>query len=144
VPYDELMKTVTTLLLLWSASTFAAQDNYHLVFSKVHADARFIEGPMVNGMSAAVLEFKDPATQTTVDPAAQITVGLWMVSMGHGSTPTRVSRAAGGVYEVREMNFFMGGEWRVDVTLQFQDGRQETQSFTINLGEDGGGHSHHH
>lgn len=47
-----------------------------------------------------------------VDPL----VILWMPSMGHGSTPTRVERIDSGSYRVHDVFFIMPGEWQI----QFQ------------------------
>ena len=41
------------------------------------------------------------------------TLILWMPSMGHGSSPTRVERLDTGTYRASEVFFVMPGEWEL-------------------------------
>lgn len=75
---------------------------------------------------------KDQGNSVTgpfVDPGYQFKVVLWMPSMGHGSSPTRVEplldttgNPAVGQYWVKQVYFSMGGDW--DIRLQLKNGSQ--------------------
>jgi hypothetical protein len=47
---------------------------------------------------------------------------LWMPSMGHGSSPTRVDRVDVGTYRASDVFFIMPGEW--DLRFQFSEDNQ--------------------
>ena len=53
-----------------------------------------------------------------VDIAKNPEVVLWMPSMGHGSTPTKVFKADVGSYQVQDVFFIMPGEWQIRVQLK--------------------------
>lgn len=40
-------------------------------------------------------------------------VYLWMPSMGHGSSPVKISKVSQGEYEVSDAYFIMGGKWEI-------------------------------
>lgn len=124
----------------------------HLSYKQntLHIHASFPTEPVVNQEALLVLEAKDAKTHQPVDLQDSIEVTLWMTAMGHGSAPTQVERAVDsngniipGSFNVRNVYFIMGGEWEVRVTLTDDQGKQETQSFNVNLGDPGHDHDHH-
>lgn len=56
---------------------------------------------------------------------------LWMPSMGHGSTPTRVERLDVGTYRVNQVFFIMPGEW--DIRFQVKNQQQVLDAAQISL-----------
>jgi hypothetical protein len=54
-------------------------------------------------------------------------VELWMPSMGHGSSPVKLSPTKNSCVEISEMEFFMPGDWEVRTSLQ----NGETFSFPL-------------
>lgn len=56
-----------------------------------------------------------------VDPEYDPKVVLWMPSMGHGSTPTVVTREDVGTYRAREVFFVMPGEWEIKFQEKVED-----------------------
>ncbi len=57
-----------------------------------------------------------------LDLPYELKVLLWMPSMGHGSSPTKVTKLATGEYDVTNVYFIMGGNWEVKVQL-IKDGK---------------------
>ena len=125
----------------------------HLSFKEnsLHLHAEFPVAPQVGEESLMVLQAMDPKTHQKTELKDSVEVVLWMPSMGHGSAPTQVERAFDqsghpmlGTFLVRNVNFIMGGDWEVRVTLTDAQGAQETKSFTVTLngGHDHGGHAH--
>lgn len=58
-------------------------------------------------------------------------VVLWMPSMGHGSTPTRVERLDVGTYRVSQVFFIMPGEW--DIRFQVKNQQQVLDAAQVSL-----------
>ncbi|MBL7542438.1 MAG: hypothetical protein JNL11_01410 [Bdellovibrionaceae bacterium] len=52
-------------------------------------------------------------TAVEVDLSAMPEVVLWMPSMGHGSTPTKIERLDVGTYRVGNVFFIMPGAWEI-------------------------------
>ncbi len=125
----------------------------HLMFSggKIHAHLSWDQGPDGNGGESKMhLEWHDGATHALIEPGLPFAVSLWMPRMGHGSAPTQLQRVLDsqgqvltGTYQVSNMYFVMPGDWDVRVTLKYQDGTEETQTWSVTVeGEDHGGHHH--
>lgn len=146
--------------LIFATATFA-QDGHHDPFAShlsyknntLHIHATFPVAPVVGEESFLVLEARDAQTHQVTEVTDQVKVALWMPSMGHGSSPTRVERAVDadgnvvpGTFTVRNVFFIMAGEWEVRVTLTNASGNKETKSFEVTLGSgsDNGGHGGHH
>lgn len=49
---------------------------------------------------------------------ADLEVILWMPSMGHGSSPTKVQKVNGTTYDVSDVYFIMGGDWEIRFVLK--------------------------
>lgn len=75
-----------------------------------------------------ILKFWDPVRSTFkgpyLTPRASVFIDLWMPSMGHGSSPVKVSRIAGktgkplaGRFRVSDIYFVMPGSWEIRVKL---------------------------
>lgn len=153
---NTLVKSLTVASAILMASLAWANEDHdhsgaagHLIFKQgsLHMLATFNMTPVIGQEVPLVLEAKDPATHQSVELADALEVILWMPSMGHGSAPTHIERSFDstgniipGVYNVRNVQFIMGGEWEVRVVLTTSDGAKETQSFKVTLGGGGGGH----
>lgn len=143
----------------WAHAGHSHSELIHLSFvqGQVHAHITWVEGPEVALESVLRVEWKRASDHADVEPQGDFEVVLWMPSMDHGSAPTKIEpvldedgNALVGVYEVSRVYFTMGGDWQVNVIVNYEDGTSETQSFDVNLpGGHGGhghshGHSHHH
>lgn len=58
---------------------------------------------------------------------------LWMVSMGHGSSPVIIKKIATGVYDVSEVYFIMDGLWQIRLQLKNSEKILEEVNFSYNL-----------
>lgn len=52
------------------------------------------------------------------DLPGDLSVVLWMPSMGHGSSPVQIEKVAPGIYHVTRVFFVMPGEWEIRVQLK--------------------------
>ena len=75
-----------------------------------------------------------------VNPPLTVGVKLWMASMGHGSTPVKVTPATEssgaeitGVFKAREIYFSMPGDWEVWVQLKTGKQVNEQAKFDIKI-----------
>ena len=139
------MITFMSLLVAFSPAfaTATAAATHTLTFQNVRAEVTLKDDPPPTSYTSLSLRFVD-ANGQPADPQAQPKVGLFM-QMGkhrHGSEPTRVTAVAGakGLFEVTNVNFYMPGEWSVEVTLDRGGGNAETQAFKVNAGQG----QHHH
>ncbi len=97
------------------------------------AFVEMIDGPKSGPNGNFVLTFtRLNATETKVGdlavPAENVSVKLWMTSMGHGSSPVAVRTYGDGVYYVSKVNFMMAGDWDIQVSLSSARG---TETATI-------------
>ena len=147
---------VALISMFFSLAAFAGAEGNsgHLLFSegRIHAHLSWIQAPAAQSSEARMrLEWHNGITHEIMEPRSPFAVSLWMPSMGHGSAPTRIERAIDergqvipGVYEVSNMFFMMPGDWDVRVSLNDQDGHQETRAWSVHVAGDGhGGQSHH-
>jgi len=106
--------------------------------------AYFKDTPLVGKRSVLFLETRSSDTSELIDIEDQIRVTLWMPTMNHGSSPTRVTKVIGeiGLYQVSNVNFIMGGLWEVRVTLTDKNNASETQTFEMEFPERGHHHRH--
>lgn len=51
---------------------------------------------------------------------AEVSVKLWMPSMGHGSSPVKVERVALGSYRATRVYFIMPGEWQLVIQVHYE------------------------
>lgn len=68
----------------------------------------------------AVTETTEEATLCSEPRAALAEAKLWMPDMGHGSSPTSLTRGDEGCTKVADINFLMPGAWQIKV--RFADG----------------------
>lgn len=57
-----------------------------------------------------------------VDLPYELKVVLWMPAMGHGSSPTKITKSNSGEYDVSSVYFIMNGKWDIKVQL-IKDGK---------------------
>ena len=123
----------------------------HLKFKEgaLHIHADFLQNPVPRQKLQLKLETREGATHQLVDISEQITVTLWMPSMGHGAPGTKITPAVDaqgqpikGTFIVNNVYFTMGGLWQVIVTLTDVHGNKESQAFEIDFKGSGGHHGH--
>jgi hypothetical protein len=78
----------------------------------------------------ATLTLTNDQGQAT-DAPSDLAVQLWMPSMGHGSSPVRVTRTELGSYSAAGIYFIMPGQW--EVRIQLKTGREVTEQATFNV-----------
>ena len=78
--------------------------------------------------------------RSAIEAPGSFKVELFMPGMGHGSSPTQVSRELDeqgqpllGQYRVSSLYFTMPGLWEVRFTPRTPDGKSETQKFVVSL-----------
>lgn len=128
------MKKLIPLILLFSLSACAqphyisandlrepqgsqSEDTCSLKFTKagICAEMQWLKAPSSSDYSEFTLKFNSP--QIT---AANLSVVLWMPSMGHGSAPVKIEDLGQGQFRVYNVYFVMPGEWEVRVNLKNQ------------------------
>lgn len=70
-------------------------------------------------------------TPVLADLPSQPSVMLWMQSMGHGSSPTNVSRLDIGTYRAANVFFIMPGDW--EFHFQVKDGANVLDEAVVNI-----------
>lgn len=74
------------------------------------------EGPL-KGESKFILRTWNKTTGTLSGPFKDVPntlhIFLWMPSMGHGSSPVKITKLGDGEYEVSNVYFIMGGAWQI-------------------------------
>lgn len=101
------------------------------------AKIEWLVGPSGSGANSFTIKFWDKDTGAPagpyVDPEHDVTVQLWMPSMGHGSSPVTVSKESTGIYKATNVFFIMPGDW--DIRVKLVDGatvvEQAVQAVTI-------------
>jgi hypothetical protein len=115
--------------------------------------AEWAEGPHKSPKESILrMAWVNTRTQAPANAPGDVTVTLRMPSMPHGAGPTKVIQALDekgqpieGLYDVRDIFFFMNGKWHVRVHLKQKDKPLETQIIELTIGEehhDGDGHDH--
>ena len=91
--------------------------------TRLSCQARFRAGPCVSIAweklpteeefgSFVFTVFREGATPAPED-LPNVSVVLWMPSMGHGSSPVTVTRLDTGTYRASSVFFTMGGDWEI-------------------------------
>jgi hypothetical protein len=70
-------------------------------------------------------------TPVEVDAVQIPNLILWMPSMGHGSSPTKVNRVDVGTYRASNVFFIMPGEW--ELKFQIKIGTEITDEVKVNI-----------
>ena len=111
---------VALLLSLISTASFAACPSpFNLTFEKAGlcAVSQWTVGPKGDGENTMTIQFVDVQTHTPQEPSASVTVALFMPDMGHGSSPTLITKNAPGAITVSKIFFIMEGAWEVRVNV---------------------------
>ena len=74
-------------------------------------------GPKGDGENSMTIQFFDAKTLTPTEPSTSLKVALFMPDMGHGSSPTLITKNAPGVITVSKIFFIMAGAWEVHVNV---------------------------
>lgn len=148
------MKTALIAALLCSSPVFAQQGlvssasestvrsllAQELSFAQfgIQAQLTWQAEPTVGEEGVLRIELLDQVTHQPVPAQVTPSVSLWMPSMGHGSSRTKVQavrdssgQPVPGAYLVSGIYFIMDGEWEVRVSLKNATGLEELQAFTL-------------
>ncbi|MCM2281685.1 MAG: FixH family protein [Bdellovibrionaceae bacterium] len=76
---------------------------------------------------------RDPVSGELVveEIEGEISVVLWMPSMGHGSSPVKVERLSVGAYRASDVFFVMPGDW--EIRIQRRSGGRVLEQATLAL-----------
>ena len=131
--------------ILTSTLAIAAPTMQHLTFSagQLHAHCHWLVGPSSTGESVLKIEWMDGTKHVPTEPPGSFDVAIDMPSMPMENPMPRIShiqdtqgRPVLGAYQVSNLFFSMGGEWQVQVTMKYADGRAtETKAITLNLSQ---------
>ncbi|MGZ3690494.1 MAG: FixH family protein [Pseudobdellovibrio sp.] len=80
---------------------------------------KWAANPKANEMSSMTFQFyvqEKPAVFVT--PSQSVNVQLWMPSMGHGSSPVKVSKNTDNSYKAENVFFVMPGTWEIRFQLK--------------------------
>lgn len=98
-------------------------------------------GPQQGAESVLLIHFLNAQTLQPTELPFDLSVKLFMPSMGHGSSPTKIEkvvdangRELAGVYRVRKVYFMMAGDWEIRVAIK-NTSYSETQSYFLNVEE---------
>ncbi len=148
-----------SLCVVFNSINTAAQPvaEEYLVFAEGNIKAHVWWEKAPNGSSSESkmgLEWLDGKSMVLIEPGQSFSVSLWMpgkdngyglVHPGHGSAPTQIKRVLNergqvilGTYLVTNMYFIMTGQWQINVTLKYSNNREETKTWTVEVG----GHKH--
>lgn len=70
-----------------------------------------------------------PGPTPAPEDVANVTVVLWMPSMGHGSSPVSVTRLETGRYRAGDVFFTMGGDW--EIRFQVKEGQNVQDQASV-------------
>ncbi|MNJ94871.1 hypothetical protein D3C87_125740 [compost metagenome] len=106
-----------------TADDITPSTNIHLLEKQnLYFDLKWVQGPQTPDVSEFILHFwqKDISSSSGpfVDPVGDLSVVLWMPSMGHGSAPVKIEKLEPGVYRVHSVYFIMPGDWEIQVYLK--------------------------
>lgn len=90
--------------------------------ANICAEINWTQGPQTPAESEFILKFWNAQTAKStgpyMDPVQNLSVVLWMPSMGHGSSPVKIEKIENGIYRVRRVYFIMPGDWEVRMFLK--------------------------
>ncbi len=78
--------------------------------------------PTQDEMGSFLFSFFKPGTKILQDPPAQVSVTLWMPSMGHGSSPVQVEKRSTGDFLATHVYFIMPGTWEIHIQIKNETG----------------------
>ncbi|MEQ1664122.1 MAG: hypothetical protein ABL927_01950 [Bdellovibrionales bacterium] len=137
---------IFAFIVLGFVSSAKADDHHnqpgseHLTFDggSIHAHLKWMQGPQSGEESILQLVWMNPAIHAPMAAPGEFKVVLWMPSMGHGSSPTKIEQSLDqkgqpklGAYEISNIYFIMRGEWDVNVSLKLADGSEEIQTLHV-------------
>ncbi len=138
--------TLASVLLPISGFAFEAQQKKQaqcpIEFKKVGqcASIEWRVAPKIDAYAEATLKFWSKKTGAPTGPfenpdCKQLAVSLWMPSMGHGSSPIRLTLRETGIIDATKIYFSMGGLW--DLKILLKNGNQviDQAVLPINLTE---------
>lgn len=134
-----LAMVATTMALAQSAR--ASQDQaLPFAAGAFVAHCSWAQGPSLGEESVLDVRWASGGSQQPVEAPGAFKVALFMPSMGHGSSPTRLERLFDdkgnpmlGGYRASRIYFTMGGKWEVRITVKYPDGHEETRAFPVDM-----------
>lgn len=109
----ELRWSQSQLCLAWSWEIEPSGNDFGSFIIKIYRENIFDKTPIL------------------IDSSSEVEVVLWMPSMGHGSTPTVVSRIDVGTYRVSQVSFIMPGAWEVKFIKKYSSNEIEEVKVDI-------------
>lgn len=102
----------------FSNSNDSFQENNSVEFpeTKIRPLLQWKETPQSSGAQ----EFSLTLTGN-IEQFDDLTIVLWMPSMGHGSAPVKIEKISGTQYHVTHVYFIMPGDWEVRIVLKKSD-----------------------
>ncbi len=90
------------------------QSNCTILFNKENICAELLwkQAPTSTDFSEFELRFNASI------PAENLSVILWMPSMGHGSSPVKIESLGDGKFRVFKVFFIMPGDWEIRIVLK--------------------------
>ena len=108
--------------------------------NKLCAQIHWLIGPSVDIENQIELQFYNEELTSTIEPSEKIKVSLFMPDMGHGSSPTSLTRKLDqngipeiGYFKVSKIHFMMDGDWELRISLKSSNGSQETGTLKLHL-----------
>lgn len=129
-------------LILLSSRSAQAGSHAQLLFAggTVRADITWTSAIEIGQEATMWVEWKDATTGAAIERPGIFKVWPYMPAMGHGSSPTRLRQMKDeggnpviGVYIVERIFFTMKGEWVVNLTVTYPNGKEETQAVKVFL-----------
>ncbi len=129
----KMMIFVATLFLTILAQAQTSATILNFPKAALKAQVTWLEGsPAMGPESKMQIQWLNPNGEA-MEIANSFRVVLFMPSMGHGSSPTKIAKLdQPGLYQVNKIYFTMPGDWEVNVVLKSLDGaEQETATFAL-------------
>lgn len=115
-----LQVVALVLFVLVGLSAFAEGDHSVNVCSVNNQDVCGHIGHMSGMKSDSEAQFVTHLEVPGEIQVTDLTVQLWMPSMGHGSSPVKITQLGVNKYKVTEAFFVMPGTWEVRVTFKHE------------------------
>jgi hypothetical protein len=85
-------------------------------------EPKAVEMPTEKDKAAFTIQFKSTVksasgTFENADPTHDVSVGIFMPEMDHGSMPVKITHSDKGVYKIEDVYFTMTGAWEINVKL---------------------------
>lgn len=93
----------------------------------------FDETPATGKANSLSMYFSTTNSPDVILPKQDVAVSLWMPSMGHGSSPVKISIDANNVFRITEVYFIMPGDWQIVIQLKNKQTGQVEEEVRQNI-----------